>query len=131
VPSPRATDVIAFRARVTYANNTPGHVVPFYMLPTVGGGSSLRAFDDFRYRDENALLLNAEYPIPVHKFADVALFGDAGKVANDYRGSIRKGLIADYGVGLRLHTATRTIFRLDVAHGREGNRFLAKVNKAF
>lgn len=124
-------DVIALRGRLTYANNKPGHIVPFYMLPTMGGGTSLRAFDEFRYRAENALLVNGEYRWGVHKFVDVAFFGDAGKVSNDYQGINPKGLIANYGVGLRLHTATRGLFRFDIAHGREGTRFLAKVNQPF
>jgi surface antigen Omp85-like protein len=124
-------DVIAARVRVTFANNKPGHQVPFYMYPTLGGGSSMRAFDEFRYRDENALLLNAEYRLGVHKMADIALFGDAGKVAHDFQGINPKGLIADYGVGVRFHTATRTLFRFDVAHGREGTRYMFKMNRPF
>lgn len=127
----RLQDVVAVRGRLTYANNSPGHVVPFYMLPTMGGGSSLRAFDEFRYRGENALLLNAEYRVPVHKFVDVAAFVDGGTVSQDYQGINPNGLITNYGVGLRLHTATRMIFRFDVAHGREGTRFLAKVKNPF
>jgi surface antigen Omp85-like protein len=131
VPVMRDRDVIAMRARVTYANNKPGHIVPFYMLPTLGGGNSLRAFDEFRYRDENALLLNAEYRIGAHDLVDVAIFGDAGKVAHDYQDINPKGLIADYGAGVRFHTATRTLFRFDVARGREGMRYLFKMTRAF
>lgn len=124
-------DVIAVRARVTYANNKPGNIVPFYMLPTLGGGNSLRAFDEFRYRDENALLVNAEYRIGVHKMVDVALLGDAGKVAHDYQDINPKGLIADYGAGVRFHGPTQTLFRFDVARGREGPRYLFKMTRPF
>jgi hypothetical protein len=131
VPVVANRDVVAIRGRVVYTNNAPGHIVPFYMLPTLGGGSSLRAFDEFRYRDENALLLNLEYRIGVHKYADLALFADAGKVAHDYQDIDFKGLIADYGAGLRFHTATRTLFRLDIARGREGMRYLFKMTRAF
>ena len=31
------------------------------MLPTIGGSDDVRGFEDFRFRDRNAVVLNAEY----------------------------------------------------------------------
>ena len=63
----------------TYTKN--GQQVPFFMLPSVGGGSSLRGFSSWRFRDRNSLLLQAEWRIMVNRFLDTAFFYDAGKVA--------------------------------------------------
>ena len=51
------------------------------MLPSVGGGSTLRGFTSRRFRDRNSLLLQAEWRIMVNRFIDTAVFYDAGKVA--------------------------------------------------
>ena len=55
------------------------------MLPSVGGGSSLRGFSSWRFRDSNSLLLQAEWRIMVNRFLDTAFFYDAGKVAAQHR----------------------------------------------
>ena len=51
-------DVIALRLALTYANNAPGDRVPFYLMPYVGGGDTVRSFREFRFRDENAGIFN-------------------------------------------------------------------------
>ena len=55
--------------------------VPFFMLPSLGGGSNLRGFSSWRFRDRNSLLLQAEWRIMANRFLDTAVFYDAGKVA--------------------------------------------------
>jgi hemolysin activation/secretion protein len=101
------------------------------MLQTIGGHTTLRAFDDFRFRGENALVLNAEYRWAVRKFLDVAFFADAGKVAHHFEDVHFKGLMADFGVGLRLHSESRLFMRFDIARGREGTRYLLRLSPAF
>src|SRR6266850_1058391 len=72
-------DVVALRLGLSYANNAPGDRVPFYMLPYVGGGDTIRSFREFRFRDENAGVVNAEFRHKVHSMAHVAGFVDFGK----------------------------------------------------
>ena len=55
--------------------------VPFFMLPSLGGGSNLRGYSSWRFRDRNSVLLQAEWRIMVNRFFDTAVFYDAGKVA--------------------------------------------------
>ena len=50
------------------------------MLPALGGGSSLRGFASWRFRDRHSLLLQAEWRVLVNSFFDMAIFSDAGKV---------------------------------------------------
>ena len=58
-----------------------GQVVPFYLLPTLGGSNSLRSYSSYRFHDRNLLLVNAEARVKVFTHVDWALFADAGNVA--------------------------------------------------
>ena len=67
--------VIALRARTTLTRTADSEAIPFYMLPTIGGSDDVRGFEDFRFRDRNAVVLNAEYRWEAFSGMDVALFG--------------------------------------------------------
>lgn len=114
--------VIGLRALVTTTNSDPGQVIPFYMLPSLGGNSSVRAYSDFRFHDKHLMLLSAEYRWIPSRILDMALFVDAGKVAAERRDLDLDGLKTAYGIGARFHGPNFTPLRIDVAHGREGFR---------
>ena len=60
---------------------------------------------------------------------DLAVFVDAGNVAARARDlDLAKTSV---GAGLRVHTGTSTMGRLDVAHGREGWRVFFSLNDPF
>lgn len=120
--------VIALRSRVTLSQTPAGNVVPFYLLPTLGGESTLRGYSDYRFRDRNAALFSAEYRWPVFRMLDGALFVDGGTVAASPSDLWRTQLHRDYGFGLRLHSDTRSIARIDVARGTEGVRITASLH---
>ena len=63
-----------------------GQTIPFYMLPALGGGSSLRGFASWRFRDRNSVLLSADWRVLANHFLDVAVFYDAGKVVARHLG---------------------------------------------
>jgi outer membrane translocation and assembly module TamA len=67
--------------------------------------------------------VDAEYRWPIARLFDAAVFYDAGTVARQ-AGDLTRHLTADYGMGVRLHSATHLLARLDVARGREGTRAL-------
>jgi hypothetical protein len=93
--------------------------VPFFMLPYVGGGSTLRGFISHRFRDQNALALQAEWRIMVNRFLDTAIFYDAGKVAASKSDLGFNGLQHDYGFGVRFHGPFTTPLRIEVARSHE------------
>ena len=96
-------------------------VVPFFLLPALGSGSTLRAYPSWRFRDRHSLLLAGEWRwIPNRMFMDMALFYDAGKVTSRREDLNFSDLHHDYGVGFRLHGPRTMPLRIDVAHGREG-----------
>jgi hypothetical protein len=95
--------------------------VPFFLLPSLGSGSTLRAYPSWRFRDRHSLLLSGEWRwIPNRMFLDMAFFYDAGKVTGRRADLNFSDLHHDYGVGFRVHGPQATPLRIDVAHGREG-----------
>jgi hypothetical protein len=101
-----------------FTDTAAGNSVPFYLLPSLGGGNTLRGYSDYRFHDRQLLVANAESRWALLTHVDVAAFVDAGNVA------ARVGDLnldkTSYGVGLRVHSRASTLGRLDVAHSREG-----------
>ena len=119
IPLYRETWVFAFRGRaVTTLNDND--LIPYFLLPALGDGSTLRAFDTDRYRDRHSLLMTGEFRWLPGRAIDMAFFYDAGKVANR-RGDLNfQGLKSDVGVGIRFHGLVGTPLRIDFAVGNEG-----------
>ena len=90
------------------------------VLPSVGGGSSLRGYSSWRFRDANSLLLQGEWRISVNRYFDLAFFYDAGKVASRTADLDFDHLRSDWGVGTRFHGPFSTPLRIEIAKSREG-----------
>jgi hypothetical protein len=120
LPILREAWVISLHGLVKTALNKDGQQVPFFMLPSVGGGSTLRGYSSWRFRDENSLLVQAEWRIMVNRYLDTAFFYDAGKVTSRRSDLDFNGLKNDYGFGVRFHTPLATPLRIEVARSPEG-----------
>lgn len=130
-PILREAWVVSLHARVEMADAAKSQTIPFFMLPALGGGSSLRGFASWRFRDLNSLLLQAEWRVIGSRFVDMALFYDAGRVAAR-RGDLTDGpLKSDYGVGFRLHGAIATPVRIEFAKSNEGLQIIFAAKAAF
>lgn len=126
------THVFASRVGLAYVNNTTGHRVPFYFLPYIGGSDTVRGYREFRFKDENALWLNAEYRWAAIKWVGVALFFDAGEVRPDWEDIGLQDLRTSYGIGFRVNTAKRVFARLDFGlGGGEGRQIFFKLGPSF
>jgi len=124
--------VFAFRGRVVYVNNDPGHRVPFYFLPYVGGSDTIRGFREFRFRDENAIFMNAEYRWEAFSGLDMALFLDAGEVSPNWETIDLREARTSYGIGFRFNTFKSVFLRFDIGTGGgEGTRLFFKFGPAF
>ncbi len=121
LPILRETWVLSFRARMQHANEKDGQQIPFFMLPALGGGSTLRGYASWRFRDQNSLLLQAEWRIMVNRYLDMAFFYDAGKVEASTKNINLDNLQDDFGFGLRFHGPFTTPLRIELAHSRESN----------
>jgi outer membrane protein assembly factor BamA len=121
--------LLAFHGWLVTSDVTSRHEVPFYFLPSLGGASSLRSFQNYRFHDLNSLLVNAESRWAVYRHMDFALFADAGNVAPTFQ-----DLTIDHtsvGAGLRFHAEHTNFARLDVAHGSEGWEVFFKTGDVF
>lgn len=124
--------VLSGRAGTSYVNNETGQRVPFYFLAYVGGVDTIRSFDEFRFKDENALWMSAEYRWQVMKYASVVTFVDAGRVERNWQDLTLTGLKKGYGFGVRGHTRTQTLARLDFGTGGgEGWHIFLKLGPSF
>ena len=121
IPILREAWVLSFRARVQTAEEKDGQQIPFFMLPALGGGSSLRGYSSWRFRDQNSLLLQAEWRIMVNRYLDLAFFYDAGKVTAHTSDLDLDGLKDDFGFGIRFHGPFATPLRVELARSRESS----------
>ncbi|MGH9371327.1 MAG: hypothetical protein ACRD15_07345, partial [Vicinamibacterales bacterium] len=121
IPILRANWVIALRGLATVTDMDDTSVVPYFMLPSLGGGSTLRGYPDFRFRDRNRLLMNAELRWTPARFMDMAIFYDTGKVASRRENLDFEDLKESYGIGMRFIGMEGYALRIEVARSREHN----------
>ena len=123
--------VLAMHGWEVFSDTTSGHLVPFYLMPSLGGQNTLRGYYDYRFHDTNMQSLNAESRWALFSHMDAAAFVDAGKVASRAADLDFKHLRKSYGAGLRVHNATSTLARLDIGHSTEGWRVFFKISDPF
>jgi hypothetical protein len=120
---------IVLHAWTVASDTASNQIVPVYMLPSLGGSNTLRAFADFRFHDRNLLLTSVESRIALFTHIDLALFADAGNVAPRFADlDLAK---RSYGAGFRFHTHQATTARIDLAKGTEGWRLMFSLNDPF
>jgi outer membrane translocation and assembly module TamA len=130
LPLLRETWVLAGRARVETILNE-NDAVPYFMLSTLGNGSTLRGYQTDRFRDRHSLLMNAEFRWVTSVGLDMAFFYDAGKVTRRRNDLDFKGLKSDVGIGARFHGPLSTPLRVELAVGNEGWRLVLSGGPSF
>jgi hypothetical protein len=112
--------------------NSDGNV-PFYMLYTLGGSgglkayrpdllgsdgtrSTLRGYRNYRFRDRDLVLMQAEYRIPLHRSIHSTVFVDSGQVA-PRRSELFTDLRTTTGFSLSYMRNGKTVGRMDVGFG--------------
>jgi hypothetical protein len=131
LPILRENWVLSFHGAVrTTLSDTD--VVPYFLLPALGSGSTLRGYSSWRFRDRHSLLLSGEFRwIPNRLGLDMALFYDTGKVTSRFDDLSLRGLKSDVGVGVRFHGPATTPLRIELARGTEGMRLVFAGSAAF
>jgi len=120
IPILRETWVLSLHGRL---QSTVGEddAVPYFLMPSLGGGSSLRGYSSWRFRDRHSALGTVEWRwVPNRLALDMAVFYDAGTVAARRDQLNLRDLATDWGVGARFHAPNVTALRVEVAHGSEG-----------
>jgi hypothetical protein len=132
LPILRANWVIALRGLATLTDADQGNAVPYFLMPSLGGGSMLRGYPDWRFRDNNRMLLSGELRWTPARFVDMALFYDAGKVVARRQDFSFDDLKDSYGLGMRFHGAHGTVMRWEFARSNEAAlRFIWAFGAAF
>ena len=131
VPIMHETWVLSLRGR-TESIVRKSDVVPYFLMPWLGSGNTLRGYTTGRFRDRHTLLLTGELRwFPNRLGLDMALFFDAGKVGPQRTSLTLEGMKTDYGIGVRFHTPTATALRMDLARGQEGWRIVLAAGAPF
>ena len=123
--------ILALHGREAFSDASSGHVVPFYLMPSLGGKNTLRGYHDYRFHDNDMQAFSAESRWALFTHVDAAVFADAGKVASRVADLDLQHLKRSYGAGLRVHNATATLVRLDVGHSVEGWQVFLKISDPF
>ncbi len=111
------------RARFAYTGRDD-RVVPFYLLPQLGGNYDLRGFNQYRFYDNNAFGAAVEHRWYVFSGLEMAAFADAGKTV-PMKGHVDfSKLNYSGGLGLRVRVRGAVVLRMDVARSREGVRWI-------
>ncbi len=131
VPIAGDTWVLALRGWEVFSDTSSGNTVPFYLMPSLGGKNTLRAYFDYRFHDRDMQMFSVESRWRLFTHVDAAIFTDAGKVASTAGGLDFTHLRTSYGAGIRVHDRTSTIARLDIAHSAEGWKVIFKVSDPF
>jgi outer membrane protein assembly factor BamA len=131
LPLLRENWVISVRGRVQTTLNDDD-LVPYFLLPQLGSGRTLRGYETGRFRDRHSLLTSAEFRwIPSRLALDMALFYDAGKVAPLRSDLDFEHLANDWGIGIRFHGPATTVLRVEAARGSDGWRLVFANAAAF
>lgn len=141
-----ATKYFTFQDKHTVAVNLVGDFVfgnpPFFQMAELGGTKRMRGYYQGRYRDKNALILQAEYRVPILQniitsgfFKDrfkIVVFGSYGGVAPKISDFDLQNFKYTYGAGLRFRLTDAGInLRLDYGRTPIGGNFYVTFNEAF
>jgi hypothetical protein len=131
VPLVSTNWILALHAWGVFSYFSAGQVVPFYLMPSLGGHNTLRGYHDYRFHDNNAQSFNFESRWALLAHIDVAAFVDAGNVAPRAGDLDVTHLRTSYGAGVRVHTGSATVARVDVGRSREGWQIYFRMNDPF
>ena len=131
IPLLRETWVLSLRARLQTTLDDDD-VVPYFLMPSLGSSSTLRAYNSRRFRDRHSVLASGEFRwIPNRLGMDMALFYDGGKVTSRRADLNFSDFKHNAGIGLRLHGPSLTVIRIELARGSEGWNTVFSSSAAF
>ncbi len=116
--------VFAIRGMYGYGNGT----IPEYSQYRIGGQNTVRGYRDEQFRGNHMWLGTLEYRFPVFSKVQGALFTDFGGAWDS--GWSPQHTYSSFGFGLGIQTPVGPI-RVDLAHGKQGNRVHFSVGGSF
>jgi outer membrane protein assembly factor BamA len=117
-----------------FSFNNTGNEVPLRSLASFGGASRMRGYYEGRYKDQNQLVLQAEYRFPIYKRFRGVVFGGGGDVGGSFTDYSFSDLKYSYGAGLRFALSQKEKLNLRIDYGiGQGNNsgFYIQLGEAF
>ena len=108
-------NIFAINFYTLYSNTD----LPFFQMAGLGGVRRMRGFYESRYRDNNAIVVQAEYRRLIWGPLGITVFAAVGEVAERYSKFNGKNSKLTGGAGLRcrIDKAQNVFLRLDFAYG--------------
>jgi outer membrane protein assembly factor BamA len=104
--------------------------VPWNLLPDLGGSDAMRGYIRGRYRDQQMMMGQVEYRLPVFQRYGMVFWGAVGSVAPKVS-ELTDTLLTAYGTGFRFKVKDNINLRLDVGVGENETNFYLNVNEVF
>ena len=130
-PSFERRSTVAVRAATTLSETGNSGEVPFFLKPTAGGGNDIRGYHQYRFRDDNSLVLNLEHRWRARDYLQVIAFTDAGRVFSRPGAWGLDHMKTTLGGGARAKLGRRLIVGFDVGWSREGVHFWFRGSQIF
>ncbi|WP_095497159.1 BamA/TamA family outer membrane protein [Paraferrimonas haliotis] len=123
----REQDVLAWQVRGRFSSGD----VPWNQLSKLGGGHLLRGYTSGRYRDQQMLLMQAEYRHHLSGRHGMVYWLGGGVLADEVHHLTDSKVLPSVGLGYRFEVKPRVNLRLDLAFGDGDSGFYFNVNEAF
>ena len=123
--------VIAARGLVETNHANAGSNVPFFDMPALGSFSTLRGFENFRFRDKSAMAAGIEYRYRIWPAMDWGLFLDEGQVAPQLGNLSLNRFHTGYGVRLFVWPKHDLPISFDYGRSKETWRLYINLNTTF
>jgi len=94
--------------------------IPFYLLPHIGGSSTLRGFALDRFYGKNLMLLSLEYRYGIHPNIQAIPFFDEGQIFDRTSDLRWLNWHRNYGIGFRFRSTTGTALKIEYGRSMEG-----------
>jgi len=97
--------------------------IPFFLLPHIGGSSTLRGFNLDRFYGKNIFFLTLEYRYQVHPNYQAFIFFDEGQMFEQTSDLSWLNWQRNYGFGIKMHSSRGAYFRFDFGYSEEGIQY--------
>ncbi len=124
LPVATARSVLVAQGQLDFVRPRGGSdPIPFYLLPHIGGSSTLRGFSLDRFYGKSILLFTLEYRYKLHPNYQMFAFFDEGQLFDRTADLSWLNWQRNYGFGFKWHSSRGTLFRIDFGWSDEGFQY--------
>jgi hypothetical protein len=122
--------ILAVYWKAVQAWENGAHPAPWFFFPALGGSAPTRAYDS-KITGKNVWGGGMEYRWPIWKYIDGSLFAEIAH-SGDVPWKVSEDRLAPgWGFGIRVRNQDNFFFRLQLAVGRQGNKYIITTDPEF